>query len=105
LVNPRPYKTLFHELAHVLLGHTAETSHAETTDCPRSLQEAEAECVALLCCEALNLAGAEECRGYIQHWHGAGNPIPERSAQRILRVADQILKAGAPAAEDVAVQP
>jgi len=25
---------------------------------------------------------------------GAGNPIPERSAQRILKVADQILKAG-----------
>jgi hypothetical protein len=35
-------------------------------------------------------AGAEYCRGYIQYWTGTGNPIPERSAQRIFRVADQI---------------
>jgi hypothetical protein len=67
---------------------------------PRSLEEAEAECVALLCCEALGLPGAEEARGYIQHWHGAGNPIPERSAQRVLRVADAVLKAGRPVAAD-----
>jgi antirestriction protein ArdC len=103
-VNPRPYKTLFHELAHVLLGHTAETLQTETDETPRSLREAEAECVALLCCEALNLPGSQECRGYIQHWHGAGNPILERSAQRILRIADQILKAGAPSTEELAVQ-
>jgi hypothetical protein len=103
-VNPRPHKTLFHELAHVLLGHTAEASQAETDDGRRSLREAEAECVALLCCEALNLPGSQECRGYIQHWHGAGNPIPERSAQRILRVADQILKAGAATTEELAAQ-
>ncbi len=98
-VNPKPYKTLFHELAHVLLGHTAETAQADSDMTPRSLREAEAEAVALLCCEALSLPGAEECRGYIQHWYGAGNPIPERSAQRILRVADQILRAGRPDTE------
>jgi len=39
-------------------------------------------------------AGVEHCRGYIQSWHGQGNPIPERSAQRILKAADQILKVG-----------
>jgi hypothetical protein len=50
--------------------------------------------VALLCCAALGLPGVEHCRGYIQSWWGAGNPIPERSAQRILKVADQILNAG-----------
>ena len=47
------------------------------------------------CCAALDLPGVEFSRGYIQHWWGQGNPIPERSAQRILKVADQILKAGA----------
>lgn len=93
-VNPRPFKTLFHELAHVLLGHTAETDQTDAETTPRSLREAEAESVALLCCEALGLPGADECRGYIQHWYGQGNPIPERSAQRILRAADQILRAG-----------
>lgn len=93
-VNPLPLKTLFHELGHVLLGHTAETDQTEAETLPQSLREAEAESVALLCCEALGLPGAEECRGYIQHWYGMGNPIPERSAQRILRAADQILRAG-----------
>ena len=38
----------------------------------------------MLCCAALELPGVECSRGYIQHWHGQGNPIPEKSAQRIL---------------------
>ena len=53
-----------------------------------------AESVALLCCAALDLPGVECSRGYIQSWWGQGNAIPEKSAQRILKVADQILKAG-----------
>jgi len=97
-VNPMPHKTRFHELAHVLLGHTAEGVQADGEITPRDLQECEAEAVALLCCAALDLPGVEHCRGYIQSWWGAGNPIPERSAQRVLKAADQILKAGAVAA-------
>lgn len=93
-LNPLPYKTLFHELAHVLLGHTSEGEQAESEITPRSLREAEAEAVAMICCEALNLPGVEASRGYIQSWWGVGNPIPDRSAQAILRVADQILRAG-----------
>ena len=37
----------------------------------------------------------DESRGYIQRWWGQGNPIPEKSAQAVLKVADRILKAGA----------
>ena len=62
------------------------------------LREVEAESVALLCCEALNLEGAEYCRGYIQNWLrpsiGNADVIPEKSAQKIFRAADQILRAG-----------
>ena len=93
-VNPLPHKTRFHELAHVLLGHTAEGEQADTEMTPRNLRECEAEAVALLCCAALELPGVDECRGYIQSWWGQGHEIPERSAQRILKTADQILKAG-----------
>jgi antirestriction protein ArdC len=93
-VNPLPHKTRFHELAHVLLGHTVEGVQADGEITPRNLRECEAEAVALLCCAALDLPGVEESRGYVQHWWGSGNPIPERSAQRILKVADQILRAG-----------
>jgi hypothetical protein len=92
-----PYKTLFHEVAHVLLGHTEELHNLvdgqERT--PASLREAEAESVALICCESLGLAGGHFCRGYIQHWLGK-EPIPERSAQRIFKAADAILRAGRP---------
>ena len=93
-INPLPHKTRFHELAHVLLGHTAEGMQADSEIMPRSLRECEAESVALLCCAALDLPGVAECRGYIQRWWGQGQEIPERSAQRILKTADQILKAG-----------
>ena len=93
-VNPMPHKTRFHELAHVLLGHTAEGQQADSEITPRNLRESEAESVALLCCAALDLPGVCECRGYIQSWWGKAHEIPERSAQRILKTADQILKAG-----------
>ena len=63
-VNPLPHKTRFHELAHVLLGHTAEGEQADSEHTPRNLQECEAESVALLCCAALELPGAEFSRGY-----------------------------------------
>jgi antirestriction protein ArdC len=93
-INPLPHKTRFHELAHVMLGHTSEGEQNDEEHTPRNLKECEAEAVALLCCSALNLPGVEFSRGYIQSWWGVGNPIPERSAQRILKAADQILKAG-----------
>ena len=92
-------KTRFHELAHVVLGHTSEADAGLTDSAftPRSLREVEAEAVALVCLEALGLPGAEHCRGYIQLWNErrGAEPIPERSAQRVFKAADQILKAGA----------
>jgi antirestriction protein ArdC len=96
-----PHKTLFHELAHVTLGHTSEADFTDTEHTPKNLREVEAEAVALLCCEALSLEGAAFCRGYIQNWLSPaigynGDGIPEKSAQKIFRAADQILRAGHP---------
>jgi len=48
-----PHKTLFYEIAHVLLWHH------EDTKTPRAVKEADAEAVALLCLEALDLPGAD----------------------------------------------
>ena len=96
-VNPLavlPHKTRFHELAHIVLGHTEENllfSDSETT--PKDIKEVEAESVAYILCSILDLPGLTESRGYIQHWlHGAD--ISEKSAQRIFSTADKILKAG-----------
>ena len=93
-VNPLPHKTRFHELAHVVLGHTTEGTMNDGELTPAICAKCEAESVALLCLAALSLPGVEYSRGYIQAWWGTGNPIPEKSAQRILKVADQILRAG-----------
>ena len=94
-----PTKTLLHELGHVILGHTTEAEFADSDTTPRSLREVEAESVALLCCESLGVEGATFCRGYIQNWMSRGSAfkadaIPEKSAQKIFRAADQIICAG-----------
>ena len=83
-----------HEVAHVLLGHTTEGEQADSDITPRiaSRGRSGVRCVTVL--RSARFAGRRESRGYVQHWGGAGNPIPERSAQRILKAADQILKAG-----------
>ncbi len=96
-----PHKTRFHELAHVVLGHTTEADTLTDDErTPRTIREVEAEAVAMVCCEALGLPGSVESRGYIQHWNQSGEAIPEKSAQRIFKAADQILKAGAVESDD-----
>jgi hypothetical protein len=88
-----PHKTLFHEVAHIELGHTTESDFTDSEHTPRSLREVEAEGVAMLLCESLELPGAEYSRGYIQSWL-KGDVIPEKSAMKIFGAADRILRAG-----------
>lgn len=95
-INPvaqAPHKTLFHELAHVVLGHTADSGVVDEHDLPRDLREVEAESVAYIILDALGLDGSEFARGYIQHWLG-DSEIPEGSAARIFTAASKILSAG-----------
>lgn len=101
-VNPLaalPHKTTFHEVAHVVLGHTTSAKLVDDELTPRHLCEVEAESVALICCETLGLDGAEFCRGYIQHWLKTEKEIPNHNAARIFTAATSILKAGTPAAD------
>lgn len=88
----RPVKTLFHEVAHILL-HVESDTLTDTEIMPRSLKEVEAESVAMLCCASLSVPGIEYSRAYIQSW-SEGEPISNKSAQRIFAAADKILKAG-----------
>src|SRR3984957_18610934 len=46
-----PHKTTFHEVAHVVLGHTTSEKLVDDELTPRHLCEVEAESVALICCE------------------------------------------------------
>lgn len=88
-----PHKTRFHELAHVVLGHTIEGAMHDNDMTPRDIREVEAESVAYILCCVLELPGLIESRGYIQNWL-QGNEISDKSAQRIFSAADKILKAG-----------
>lgn len=93
-----PHKTTFHEIAHIVLGHTTSEKLVDGEQTPAHIREVEAESVALICCESLGLEGAEYCRGYIQHWLKSAQEIPNQSAARIFAAATSILKAGTPAA-------
>lgn len=90
-----PHKTLFHELAHIVLGHTTSDSALmpDGVKLPKCIREVEAEATAYLCCSTLDLPGIDESRGYIQHWL-RDDEFPEKSARRIFSAADKILKAG-----------
>ena len=94
-LNPLKHKTRFHEMAHVVLGHTEQLAMSDTETLPRDIMEAEAEGVAYILCTLLNLPGQAESRQYIQSWLD-GKDLPERSARRILGAADKIMKAGQP---------
>jgi antirestriction protein ArdC len=88
-----PHKTLFHEIAHVTLGHTLEHELEDSELTPQDIKEVEAESVAYILCQLLGLPGEQESRGYIQHWLN-GQSIDDKSAKRIFSAADKILKAG-----------
>lgn len=82
--------TLFHELAHVVLGHGDMNDGALIA---KNIKEVEAEGVSYILCSALGVSGLEHSRGYIQSW-AKGETIGEKTAQRIFSAANKILAAG-----------
>jgi hypothetical protein len=90
-----PEKTLFHELGHVVLGHTLP--HAlGAYQAHRGIMEFQAESMAYLTMHELGLldeqsAGAS--RGYIQEWLDHERP-PDQAIQQVFTATDRILKAG-----------
>ncbi len=96
-LNRTPWKTLFHEIAHCLL-HNEQTVMVDGEELANGEVEAEAECVAYLCCATLGLPGLDKSRGYIQHWLSVdekkASDFTQKSASRIFAASDRILKAG-----------
>lgn len=88
-----PFKTLFHELGHVVLGHT-ETPEEYRKH--RGIREFQAEAVAYLC---MNSVGAQEhmdasgSRGYIAHWLQGDTPS-DAAIKAVFKAVDEILRAG-----------
>ena len=95
-----PFKTLIHEMAHIVAGHTTEDQMAEYHH-HRGRFEFEAEGTAYLIMNelgALKQFNAAESRNYIQTWLKDETP-DEKSVRRVFSTADKILRAGYPEEE------
>ncbi len=87
-----PLGTMFHEIAHVVLGHTS----TENQEQHRGLGEFQAEATAYLAMhelEELSEAQASESRGYIQGWLRDKRP-PDAAIKAVFKATDTILRAG-----------
>lgn len=92
-----PFKTLMHELAHIVAGHTSETQIDEYRT-HRGIKEFEAEASAYLIMNELGVTDkfkAAESRHYIQTWL-SGEVPDEKSIKHVFSTADKILRAGLP---------
>jgi hypothetical protein len=81
-------KTMFHELAHISLEHGSCFAGA------RNVAELEAESVAWICCDAVEIAADAYSFAYVASWAGGGDAIAgiRDSGQRIQRVSKRILE-------------
>lgn len=76
------FRTRQHSMNSVTSSSAIEGRLVDSDLTPRNIREVEAESLALICCEALQLPGVEYARGYIQNWL-SGEMISDRSAQKI----------------------
>ena len=94
-VNPiavYPVKTMFHEIAHIVMGHI------NNKDGDRKIQEMQAECTSYILMYELELTDkfdADASRHYIQNWLGQNKPSDD-DIKGVFKTVDAILKAGLP---------
>lgn len=94
-----PFKTTLHEIAHIELGHTAQSMEDHKSE-HRGLREFEAESTAVFTIRkigglALERYDESASRAYIQHWMKEDKPS-DTSVKRIFKTSDAIHKAGLP---------
>ena len=97
-LSPRPERTLFHEIGHVLLGHVEKGDVVDLEARSYSTNEVEAEAFSYLVCGMLGMAQdptqLAESSGYIRYWmeHGAAGDWSDRNARRVMRAVDRFLQ-------------
>lgn len=99
-----PMKTGFHELGHVVLGHTSSEASDELADgellC-QGVREFQAEAVAYLLAHETGLTewAPAESRAYIQNWLG-NEEVTDSHIRAVFTAVDKILVAGRSTAAD-----
>jgi antirestriction protein ArdC len=97
-INPTakyPTKTLFHEIGHIVLGHTVIDQQADYVQ-HRGIKEFQAEATAHLTTNELGIATDEEAsvsRGYLQGWLQDQRPS-DIAVRGVFSATDKILRAG-----------
>jgi hypothetical protein len=94
-VSTDPLSTTFHELGHIVLGHTSEERRSEYIG-HRDTFEFQAEATAYLSMNELDQLSEErasESRAYIQGWLRNERP-GDLAIRQVFSATDQILKAG-----------
>ncbi len=97
-INPTakyPTKTLFHEIGHIVLGHTTSDQQAEYVQ-HRGIKEFQAEATAHLTTNELGVATEEDAsvsRGYLQGWLQDQRPS-DIAIRGVFSATDKILRAG-----------
>ncbi len=93
-VAAHPLKTMFHEMAHIVLGHTAQDTISAYQD-HRGIMEFAAEAVAYLVAHELDLENwdASESRAYVRTWL-QGDEVSDTVIQKVFGAANKILEAG-----------
>lgn len=96
-INPvaaHPMKTTFHELGHIVLGHTSDEQIAEYST-HRGTKEFQAEAVAYLLAHELELTDwdASESRAYVRQWL-AGDEVSDKDIRQVFGAVSKILTAG-----------
>jgi len=101
-VAAHPMKTLFHELGHIVLGHTSDEQIAEYSS-HRGIKEFQAEAVAYLLAHELDLTDwdASESRAYVRGWLRGGE-VSDKDIRQVFGAVSRILTAGRSAEEDEA---
>jgi len=102
-INPvavHPWKTVFHEIAHIVLGHTTKENLSEYQT-HRGIHEFQAEAVAYLIANEVELLdwNAAESRAYIQNWlsqTGDEDKVQDKHIRQVFAAVNKILKAGRP---------
>lgn len=102
-INPvaaHPMKTLFHELGHIVLGHTSDEQIAEYST-HRGVKEFQAEAVAYLLAHELDLTDwdASESRAYVRQWLD-GDEVSDKDIRQVFGAVGKILDAGRTPVED-----
>jgi antirestriction protein ArdC len=91
-----PTRTTFHELGHIVLGHTAPQPVEDHEAFHRGEREFQAEATAYLTLNEIDQLTPDQAthsRGYIQQWMSKERPS-DRAIRQVFAATDTILKAG-----------